>query len=249
MKKLTSTILLFFLFTCFVMGQNISTKSIVYLYDGSIYIGQIIKEDAFEVTLRTASIDTITISKVFVKKTVAGKNIIHKEKGKFHKIDGNYFTAELTVNAYADNHYAQTSIAFGKRMTAKLQVGIGVGLTNASAIVKGGSWEDHDFFQVFGVGKYYLNKNKSRLFTDLKAGWGFSLVDDWARNTQSGGLYLNPGIGFEFANRKKMKWSIKLSQSIQNVRARKDIGGFDDSILLTYNHWYNRTALSVGINF
>jgi len=231
-------------------GQTVKSNSVVYLHDGSVYIGEIIKEDIFEIILKTASVDTIRISKSYVKKTIKAKNIMQLADGKYHKISGNFMTYELALGVGPDSHYSYLSLAFGKRIWPKLQVGLGASLASASGNIAGDFWEDHSFVQVFGVGKYFLTNKKARLFTEMRAGWGFSLVDDWAGNMEQGGLYVSPAIGFEFANRKKMKWSVKLSQNLQHVKAQTIIGNpFENPSMLSYKHWYNRTALSVGINF
>jgi len=50
-----------------IQAQDNKNSSIVYLNDGSIYVGEIIKEDIFEIVMKTKALDTITLNKAFIK--------------------------------------------------------------------------------------------------------------------------------------------------------------------------------------
>lgn len=232
-----------------MQAQQNKNASIVYLNDGSVYVGEIIKEDIFEIVMKTKALDTITLNKAFIKRTARGKKIIAVGDGKFHKNKAFLAGVEFTLHANAESSYSQLSSYFGKRIGSKFILGAGVGLTVATANDVPGLWTENEFFQAFSYGRYYFNHKKIRLFSDMKLGWGFALDDAWRGNMSEGGFYAAPGIGIEFANRKKIKWSIKLSQNIQQSSTQEQWGNDDLPIQINIDQLYNRTALSVGINF
>lgn len=251
MKYFLTLLLMCIFVTNSIIAQHNRTSSIVYLQDGSVYVGQIIQEDIFEVVMKTQALDTITINKAFVSKTVRAKEIIHVQDGKYHKTEGLFGAIEMAFSYGNESHYTQLAAIFGNRMTRRFLLGGGIGLTQASINGNniGGLWFDHDFVQVFAYSRYYINDKKLRLFGEMKLGWGFSMDNNWGGNTSQGGFYANPGIGIEFANRKKLKWSIKLSQNLQQVSSQENWGDQFNPVRINLDHIYNRTSLSVGIQF
>lgn len=248
-KLWTTFIICLFFVLPHAEGQISKQKAIVYLHDGSAYVGKVISEDPFEIELQTILQDALLINKSLVRKIHRGDQILIVNKGKFHKTSGNFISAELSLSLNPDTHVAQFHLMYGRRLNSKLNIGLGVGLSNSSASLPD-LWLDNTFLQFFGYGKYYINEKKWRLFTDLKAGYGFALQNQWQFNEQTGGLFLSPGVGIEFANKRNGKWSLKLSQYIQNVSGVDGwTDGFNNPINIRYNHWYNRTSLNVGLTF
>ena len=152
----------------------------------------------------------------------------------------------MSLNLGADNDFQQLGVVFGKRITSKINVGAGTSVT-WTKLSDPTIYLLHTFVQPHVFGRYYINDKKWRLFTDIKLGYGIE-VRDWQES--SDGIYINPSIGFEIANRKNLKWTFKLSQFIQNTTA--DVfwqDSFGNPVEVESNIWYNRTAFTVGINF
>ena len=235
-----------FIFTChFVNAQDIYQNTTIYMYDGSVYKGQVLSEDAFEIELKTDLIGTVLLPKNHVKSRKNGKSIISVAGGKYHKKVGNFFTIDYSLSLGAENYLQQFSFVYGKRITPKINVGIGTSITWANQTRS--AFVDQTFVQPHLFGRYYFNDKKWRLFTEMKLGYGIQIQ---TFQNSSNGVYINPAIGFEIANRKNMKWTLKLSQFIQQTNIRQFRNDFlNNPIIIQSNVWYNRTAFTVGINF
>ena len=247
MKKLKLFYICIFIFTChFVQAQEIYKETTIYMTDGSVYKGQILSEDAFEIELKTAVIDIIHIPKNHILNRHDGNDFLLVPGGKYHKKKGQFLSVDLSLNLGADNDFQQLGVVFGKRITSKINVGAGTSVT-WTKLSDPTIYLLHTFVQPHVFGRYYINDKKWRLFTDIKLGYGIE-VRDWQES--SDGIYINPSIGFEIANRKNLKWTFKLSQFIQNTTA--DVfwqDSFGNPVEVESNIWYNRTAFTVGINF
>lgn len=246
------------LFTSFLysncFGQRTSKKeSYVYLYDGSVYVGEILSEDLFEVSLKTKALKIVTLNKAFVKKIHSGKDVILTKKGKYHKKNKNFSTLDWMSGSNASGD-GVTSLNFltGKRLTPRLELGLGFGFMSASTSTND-FWRSQQFFNLHAHGKKYFNDNTVRPYVDARIGYSAGLGGTW-RGTYKGGLYVNPGVGIQLANRKKLKWSFRLSQVIQQTSGTDNLPWFGPDpnaadATINYKNWLNRTAFSIGINF
>lgn len=252
MKNLFLCILFIAAMNSYSFCQSEKTdRSYVFLYDGSVYIGEILSEDIFEITLQTVALKTITLNKAYIKKTIAGPNVLVTKNGKYHKTSPYFLTADWMAGSSARGEgIAQLSLIAGQRIKNRTEVGLGLGISTSSSRAND-AWRDHGFLNLFAYGKRYLNDKTIRPFVDIKAGWSVGLGSGWGGEF-SGGLYLNPGIGIQFANRKKMKWSLRLSQTIQQTSGTDNVGwafgDFSDATI-SYKTWLNRTSFGIGINF
>jgi hypothetical protein len=231
-------------------NSNISTA--LYLEDGSIYIGEIVSEDAFEIVLKTEFIGEVTVPAYLVKNRSNKGIIVPNTIAKYHKTTGNFFTFDYTFN-FGDNNLSQLNFIFGKRLKPNLNLGIGMAYTYMATNSRV-RFIDQQLLQTYVYGQYFFNDKKWRLFVDAKMGYGFDIsgTDNFGfgdiRNT--GGVYFNPGIGFQLANRKNMKWSFKLSQHIQKATTTDFFqDNLQNPVSINSNVWYNRTTFTVGINF
>lgn len=228
-------------------AQNDNKSTTVFYADGSVFNGVIVEEDVSYMHLLLVTGDTIKLHKLLIDKDGHRRNIAQPKKEKYHKKEGLFSSVEYGLGVGSGGGSTMIQGIFGKRIKPNLNVGIGLGYSYSS-FNNPGVWQDNTFLNIFGFGRYYLNDKKFRLFTDAKIGYGIKQDDAWASYTS--GFYAQPGIGFEIANRKKMKWSIKLSQFIQNTSGSNQWNDqFNNPILFNYNHWYNRTMFTVGINF
>lgn len=234
--------------------QNSVDQTVITLQDGSVYIGNIISEDAFEIVMETESVGTITVPAYLVKNRNNKRAILLQTIGKYHKTTGYFFTLDYSLSLGSNsNSLTQLNLIFGKRLTTKLNLGVGVGISNISR--NNFTFIDQQLAQPYVYGQYFLNNKKWRLFVDMKLGYGIDLGE--TRNfgfndeiTSHGGAYINPGIGFELANRKKMKWSFKLSQFIQKASHTDSFqDGLQNPVFIKSNVWYNRTTLTIGLNW
>lgn len=244
------------LFTQFAFAQKYIEYIKVSMSDGTIHVGERIREDKNELEIETAALETITLDKSLIEEIKYLNEMPFATREKYHKSSGYFINAELAVNYRgSDKLLFLSSMTIGKRLNPKLHLGAGLGISTGSITVNDAFNIANDFIHTFAYGKYNFNDKKLRPFFDLKAGWGFSLVDDWERNTESGGVFFQPSIGFDIANKKKLKWSFKLSQIIQNVSGHRILGNpfnpidADNLDELIFDSWYNRTAASIALHF
>ncbi len=229
------------MFIChFSHAQKMNPTSVISMHDGSVYTGEIVSEDAFEIELKTDAIGIIYIPKNLVEKRKNSKDLLLVPQGKYHKKKGNFFAIDMGLG-YGVHQY---SFRYGKRITPKIQLGVGTTFSFVTFDVPVFS-QVQSWIQPHIFGRYYINDKKWRLFADAKLGYGFQDLQG-----SSDGIYINPGIGFEIANRKNMKWSLKLSQFIQDTSIRDFwIDSFNNPVELNSDILYNRTTLTVGISF
>lgn len=236
-----------------VTAQEHKMISVVKTYDGSVYQGKIISDDILQIRMVIATLDTITINKSSIKKIRSSKNAIMVDRAKFHKKGGIFYKVQSTFGVSSENNSNQTnllSFIVGKRLTPKFHVGGGVGFAFSTVVLPGNFWTEHHFVNLFAYGKYNLNQKKWRPYIDLSAGIGINAINDNFWNPYTNGLYIQPGIGFDIANRKKVKWTLKISQYIQKTSGSSTFtDNFGGNIDYRYDHLYNRTTFTVGINF
>jgi len=244
-------IVVLFISLCIVLvanGQSDKSKVIIDYKDGSVFIGHILEEDRKSIILLTTTGDSLNIVKKEIKKRVDTKDYLITSRGRFHKTNGNFFSLDLAVHPSDENPMVSFSLIYGRRLKPNMSLGIGLSNTIAAAQPYG-LWLDHQFLQPFIYGKYYLNTKRFRYFADSKLGWGLPRVGNFW-NEHSGGLYINPGIGVELANRKKLKWQFRLSQNLQHTTgSQRNFDGFNMPYNVDYNIFYNRTTFSIGLIF
>ena len=235
-----------------ISAQSRVDKSVIYANDGSVYIGEIISENALDIKMVIGTMDTINLDKRYIKKmNNPPEHIVMYEKGKYHKTGGLFLSLQL-LSGFTDDDNATVnfSIISGKRLNAKWQVGLGYGVTANTVRLPGDFWADHEFQNVFAYGRYNIKQSKVMLFADSALGYGIAASGARWSGDYTSGVYFQPGIGIEFANRKKLKWSIKLSQYVQPTSGLINLEtNFGTPGIYEYKLIYNRTLLGVGMTF
>jgi len=225
--------------------------AIVKTHDGSIYQGTVIEDEMFQIKMILPTLDTITVPKSSIKKIRNAKNITLVNRDKFHKKGGIFFKFQNSFGLNSEeNQTNQISLIAGKRFTEQFHAGGGIGFNVNRVVLPGNFWSEHKFVNLFAFAKYNLNQKKWRPFFDLSAGVGISTNHNNFWEPHTSGIYIQPGFGFDIANRKNVKWTLKLSQYIQKTSGSfmfqdnlGSLGHYD------YKHLYNRTMLTIGINF
>ncbi len=250
MKNGLLTIIFSFLALSLIAQKDIG-RSVIYTNDGSVYVGEIVSENILDIKMVIGTMDTITIDKRSVKKMSSPpQDIIMYEKGKYHRTGGLFYSFHLLSGVGNDeNATANLSFIIGKRLNEKWHLGLGYGISSSTVELPGFFWEQHTFQNIFAYGRYNIKQSKVMLFADTSLGVGIAGDQQW-RGSYTSGVYFQPGIGIEFASRKKLKWSIKLSQYMQNTSGVSTFeDNFNSQAVYSYNQFYNRTLLGVGLTF
>ena len=244
-------LLTFILFSTALFSQNLLSKTVVYADDGSVYVGEILSENILDIKMVIGTLDTIVLDKRSIKKmNNPPKDMVMYQRGKYHRTGGMFYSFALSSTVSGENEgNGILNFIIGKRLNEKWHIGAGLGFSAGSVQLPGFVWVDHEFFNVSGYGRYNVTRNKVILFTDASLGIGLSTGDRW-RGSHTNGIYFQPGVGIEFASRKKLKWSIKLSQYMQNTSGTQTFpSNFNTEATINYKQFYNRTMIGVGMTF
>lgn len=217
------------------------------LKDGSIFRGTKIDESGYHVEMVLAVGDTV----IFDKDEVAGITTYDTStspsyKGdRYHKTEGLFVHVSYAFRSYNAEVTNKGDITFGKRLSEKLQLGLGIGVTQSDAAITQNTWVFTTFVNPYAYGRYYINQNNVRPFAEVKAGYGFSTRE---RN-HSSGVYFEPGIGVQAASRSKFKWNVGLSFYYQPTSGQRTEGGFGSvtPIEVDYNIKYSRLLINFGV--
>jgi len=247
--------ILFFLLFSFLGFQSITaqitveSKAIVYYFDGSIFIGRIVEEDALQIKLIAVTKDTINISKALTKRILRNaENVLLHQGGKFHYAYGTFFSVSFG-GGISEHESSDLELIIGKRLNTKLSVGVGAAMSSHSVWNFNGLWIDNAFVPVFGYGRYYLRDKKARVFAAASLGYGFASDIGFGGN-HSGGVFFQPAIGVHFASRKRTRFIITLGQTLQHTKGTQfSWDSLGNEIVFDYKYLFNRTMLKIGIEF
>lgn len=223
-------------------------KTRVQLKDGSIFKGQKIDESGYHIELIIATGDTV----IFDKDNIAGitdldlTNSIVFKSDRYHKKEGFFVHVSYGFRSYNAEVTNKGDMTFGARLSEKMQMGLGLGITQSDALVTQNIWVFNTFVNPYVYGRRYINQKTFRPFVDAKVGYGFSTRE---RN-HSSGIYLEPGIGLQAASRGKFKWNVGLSYYYQPTKGQRTEGGvglFNTPIEIDYRIKYSRLLLTFGV--
>lgn len=247
--------LLFVLLITFSLGVFGQTEPLankpntrIQLKDGSIFRGEKIDETGYHIEMIIATGDTV----IFDKNNVVGitdldfTNTILFKTNRYHKKEGIFVHVSYGLRSYNAEVTNKGDMTFGKRLSEKMQLGFGLGITQSDALITQNTWVFTTFVNPYIYGRRYINQNNFRPFVDAKMGYGFSTRE---RN-HSGGVYLEPGIGIQAASRGKFKWNMGLSfyyQATEGQRTEGGVGPFNMPIEIDYRIKYSRLLLNFGV--
>lgn len=223
-------------------------ETVIYYKDGSVFRGQIIKDDPLHYQMVLATLDTITINKAMIGRFASARNMRLFKRGKFHYKDGVYVYATGMLGGGDGNYTALTDITLGYRTKPNQSVGIGAGLA-ISDIWLASTWLEHEFTTVFLYGRQYLSKSGARFYFDTRLGYGFPRVNENViGDDHNGGVHFQPGIGLHFASKSGLKWHLGLARFIQRTSGQDvTTGPFNQPIETDFKLWYSRTVFKIGI--
>ncbi len=219
----------------------------IQLKDGSIFRGENIDESGYHLEMIISTGDTVIFDKdEIISISVLDTSGLSLFKGKrYHKTKGIFAHVNYGFRSYNTEITNKGDMTFGKRLSEKMQLGLGLAIVQSDALVTQNIWVFNTFVAPYAYGRRYINQKKFRPFVDAKLGYGFSTRE---RN-HSGGIYAEPGIGLQAASRGKFKWNVGLSFYYQPTSGQRTEGGgpFNTPIEIDYNIKYSRLLLNFGI--
>jgi len=135
--------------------------------------------------------------------------------GKYHNKKGYIKVFRYGIGGNVSDVTMQADFAYAMLINQKLAVGMGLGYSLST--ITSHTWENLSFGEIFFYSRYYVNDKKKRFFADAKIGAGLQLDSrPWLK--YSSGPLFQPGLGFQFATRRKVKWEVGLRQLIQATK-------------------------------
>ncbi len=248
MKKLIGTLCLFIVSVYFAQAQYVDFgRAMISYKDGSIFHGEILSKNQNEWTFELSTGDTIHLDPIQIDHLLSESEANIFSNNKYHIKTGLFLNSSFMFHAGGDLS-VQWDGTLGYRFADRWDAGIGLGISGHEMDL-GNDWVFHEFVNVYGYGRFFLNKNKMRLYLDSKLGLGIPYQNEWLDEDYSGGFFLQPGVGILFSSKGPCKWNIGLSQYILNTQGNTtSFGQFGNPIDVNYNVWYNRTVLQIGMS-
>lgn len=228
------------------LNETWDSESIIKGYDGSIFIGKQLGVENSEVIFRLNTKDTITIPLDLIKNLKGPNEVIIYPGGKYHYKSNIFVMLTNGYSASNDNYSVQLNGLVGMRFNERFAAGVGIGYESHQASF-GGIYLWDDFTTLYGYGRYFINENKRRLFTDLKVGYGFA-ANELFSESHDGGALFQPGVGIILPSRKHTRWVFSAGYVFQYTEGQSqepDIIG--SPIVTNYEIWYRRFIFSFGI--
>ena len=245
-KNILILVTLFGLAQIGISQRHIENADILYMEDGSIYLGNLIDKSLSNNFLLSTG-DTITIDpfEIHRRKTLA--DVIMYNRGSYHYKTGYFGYIYGGGGGSLSGGASHFSGVFGKRITDKYSLGGGVSIDYYNETVAG-FWVEHAFTTIFGYGRYYLTQTKARIYLDTRLGYGLKR-DDFFTEDHTNGINFQPGVGIHLASKGKLKFHLSLARSMQYVSADAIEPDFfsGNNIEIEYNIWHSHTVFTVGI--
>lgn len=258
------------------LAQSEGKSIIAITVDKLKFKGKVVKETGSEILMVLDLVnDTITL----VKSSIDSFNDINDEdkiffdKGRYHRKTGLVNSVGFHIGNLASIGTPASSgvgenpsvvAEYTGYMMIKPSLGLGIGISAKGIPSRQLGYESYGYYsftEVYLYGKYYLNKNRRRLFIDTKLGYGFAKAPisyssfgfDVNRKLNiyySSGQMIQPSIGFEFARARRIRSGIKLSVFYNHTSIEEEIynGRQDEEVDYHFTTKYFN-GLLLGFNF
>lgn len=231
--------------TSSLFGQSAPSMAKTFYYkDGSVFRGRVLYDNYKSVLLKLATGDTIELAKdQIVLRQVKIK------KDKFHFNKGVFVSANLGISVEP-----QVNLLIGYRLNEKYDLALGAGIHPLSRYT-GGIYSLNTFYSLYAHGRKYFGREKSnRWYLFMNAGYSIGDNNDngfFNDNIVKGGALFEPGLGIQFGSRKKIRYSLSLSQQFQYSSGEINATDFlfNTNVNVKHSSWNSRTVLKFGINF
>ncbi|MBK8502522.1 MAG: hypothetical protein IPL46_10080 [Saprospiraceae bacterium] len=193
----------------------------LFLVDGSILMGEILSEDTLGTKFRlNTNQDTILVSQSdIIKKFSNDGSMIFFSKGRYHVVRGHYLQISTGIGPNYGGSF-HLNAYYAKRFTPGFSAGFGAGY---SVLAEFDHFVNYEFITPHFYGRQYLTKlNKpDRFYLTGKLGYALALGSrSFGLKSYKGGASLEGGFGFQWASKKKTKFSVEFAYYLQKSSAQ-----------------------------
>ncbi len=246
-----------FSWACFILMGTVAMAqielnhgAIIYGYDGSILVGEVITEDEVYIHLRIFTTDTVRVPRGMIqKKYKSPEEVLIYPEGKLHYTSGIFFSISNAFGGSDQSGSFDWDFIVGKRLTPKYSVGIGTAFSINTISLAQQEWIDAHFIPLFAYGRYYFNEDKRRFFAATKLGYGFP-SGLGLEFTHSGGLHFQPSIGVHFASKKNRRIKMSIGYLLQKTKGTDtSVDVLNNPVSVNYDLWLSRVLFRFGWEF
>lgn len=230
--------------------------SILYLQNGSVYVGEVLSDEGYEIDMKLADGNAVTFPMMDVRRHLTADRIVVYPDGKYHSTRGFFFHTGLGMNfeslvieAEEGRISSHVPYLFGFYLNKKWALGGGFGIEFNEAEVSGFEF-DTQFSSQFLYARHYPFDIKRRPFAYARIGYGGRSDESEFDDDHSGGFQFQAGGGIHFASRRKSKFVLSLGYHIQKTDGtERFIDQFGSEINADYDILIRRLILTFGIEF
>jgi len=242
--------LYFMLLVTLTMAQiKQQNQAIIYSYDGSILVGEVLEENELHVQLKVFYTDTVRIPNGMIRKMYRSpEDVLIFEEGKIHYTSGTYFSSST---AFGGGETASFDFDFilGTRLDPTYSVGIGMAFNFNTIPLVPNEWIETHFITLFAYGQYYFTNNKRRIFVATRLGYGFPSGFGFEID-HTGGLYFQPSVGIHFPSKRRRRFKLSLGHMLQKTKGTDtSFDVLNNPVSVSYDLWLSRTMLRFGWEF
>jgi len=240
----------FFLWATLLMAQiNQKNQAIIYSYDGSILIGEVVEENDKHVQLKVFYTDTVSVPNDMIRKMYRSpEDVLIFDEGKIHYTSGYYFSSSTAFGGGESSSFDFDFIA-GSRIDPTYSIGVGLAFNFNNIPLVPNEWIEAHFITLFAYGQYYFTNNKRRIFAATRLGYGFPSGFGFEID-HTGGLHFQPGIGIHFPSKRNRRFKLSLSHMVQKAKGTDtSFDVLNNPVSVSYDLWLSRTMLRFGWEF
>lgn len=221
--------------------------------DGSTYIGEKISESDGIINIRIITRDTIQIDRRFAKKVFDSNNAIIFSNGKYFETKGLFFDFSIGFNLFSEAQGVSSHLDFilGYRLRPGLDVGIGLGSEFNEAKAAGFTF-DTQFSSTFLYARYFVNKNRCRVFPFGRIGYGAAAEEqqEGIPNEYNGGIHIMYGLGLDFAAKKSARFQLHFGHYLQKTNGREFfLDNLGNEVETNFDLMLSRFIIKFGVEF
>lgn len=252
-KSFLFLVLIFFINLLHGQERTDEQRAIVFMDDGSRYQGLLLERKKKSIKLQIYKDHVIEIDVVDMAGILDDRNALVYDEGKYHKTTGIYYGGNFGFSAITkegdDTSSGHFETYVGWRFGKRWALSHGWGLeANQNQIA--GLLLTTEFFSAFLKAKYFINDHRYRMFSYMRAGYGFVPDENQFESGHSGGGQFQIGVGLTFPSTKKLKFIVSLGYHVQKTDGEVAfIDSFGNQVNTEFDLFINRIIFKGGMEF